>query len=198
AAVCLAPFFRCGAMLTFRGLRVLCAAPKGRGVPSGAANESASGGGLALDPYDTVDKDARRHNGLGVKLAQFHDFVYGCDGELGRGGHDGPEVASGLAIHQVAPAVAAFGLDEGDVAMDRLFEYILAAIDLAGFTIAGQFGSKTCGAKECADAGPGGAQALGQGALGDQFELDLASAIQRVEHVRIGLAGEAANDLAHL
>src|SRR5690606_17082467 len=44
AAVCLAPFFRCGAMLTFRGLRVLCAAPKGRGVPSGAANESAGGG----------------------------------------------------------------------------------------------------------------------------------------------------------
>jgi hypothetical protein len=42
------------------------------------------------------------------------------------------------------------------------------------------------------------AHALGQIALGHQFELDLAAAVQLVEDPAVHLAREAADDLAHL
>ncbi len=41
----------------------------------------------------------------GVQLVQFNDLMDGRDGALGRCGHHRAEVARGLAIHQVAPAV---------------------------------------------------------------------------------------------
>ena len=53
------------------------------------------------------------------------------------------------------------------------------------------------GREEAADAGAGGADALGQVALRHQFELDLAGAVQRIEHMRIALPRERADDLAH-
>jgi hypothetical protein len=52
-------------------------------------------------------------------------------------------------------------------------------------------------AEEGADAGAGRADALGQVALRHQLELELAAAVQAVEHLAVGLAREAADDLAH-
>jgi hypothetical protein len=63
--------------------------------------------------------------------------------------------------------------------------------------VGGQLGAVARGAEEGADAGAGGAHALGQVALRHQFELELAAAVQAVEHLAVGLARKAADDLAH-
>ena len=68
---------------------------------------------------------------------------------------------------------------------------------LAAVGVAGQLGAEAGRREEGADAGTGCAQALGQVALGHEFELDLAGAVQFVEHPGVSLAREAADDLAH-
>jgi hypothetical protein len=73
----------------------------------------------------------------------------------------------------------------------------LRAVDDARLLALGQQGAVAGRGEEAADAGAGGADALGQVALRSQFQLDLAGAVQRVEVMRIGLAREGADDLAH-
>jgi hypothetical protein len=119
------------------------------------------------------------------------------DGGLGGHRHDRAEVARGLAVHQVAPAVAAQRLDQREVGVDGRLQHVVAAVDQARFLALGQQGAVAGRAEEAADAGAGGADAFGQVALGREFELDLAGAVQRVEVVGIGLAREGADDLAH-
>lgn len=119
------------------------------------------------------------------------------DGLLRGHGHHRAEVARGLAVDQVAPAVAALGLDQRHVAVDRVLEHVLLAVDLAGFAVARELGAVARGAEEGADAGTGRADALGQVALRHQLELELAAAVERVEDVAVGLARKAADDLAH-
>ena len=51
--------------------------------------------------------------------------------------------------------------------------------------------------EKSANAGTGRTQPLGQVALRHQLELELATAVQLVKHIRVGLTRKAANDLAH-
>ncbi len=110
----------------------------------------------------------------------------------------GAEVARRLAVGQIAPAVALLRLDQREIGVDGRLEHIHAAIDLARFLALGQVRAIARGREEAADAGAGGADALGQVALRHQFQLQLARAVQRVKDVGIGLARERADDLAHL
>ncbi|MCY1527594.1 hypothetical protein D9M68_626640 [compost metagenome] len=81
--------------------------------------------------------------------------------------------------------------------MDGVLEHVLHAVDLARFAVAGQLRAVARGAIEGADAGTRGADALCEVALGHEFELELAAAVQAIEHLAVGLAREAADDLAH-
>ncbi len=139
---------------------------------------------------------------FGVECAEFHHFVHGGDGLLCSGGHHRSEVARSLAVSQVAPTVAAVGLEQRQLGMDWHLQYVVLAVDLAGLLgrsvgVFRQFGTVAGGREECADAGAGGADALGQIALRYQFELQLAAAIQPVKNLAVGLTREAADDLAH-
>ncbi|MDT4863847.1 hypothetical protein FQZ97_985710 [compost metagenome] len=98
-------------------------------------------------------------------------------------GHHWAEVARSLAVGEVAPAVAELGIDQRIVDVDRRFEHVVAAVDLAGFLAFGQQGAIAGGGEETADAAAGGAQALSEVALGNNFQLDLAGAVQLLEHV---------------
>ena len=146
--------------------------------------------------------DARGDDALRLQRAQLGDLEHAGNGAPGRRGHHRAEVARGLAVGQVAPAVTALGLDERQVAMDGVLQHVGATVDDAGFLgaavgVDGQFGAEAGGCEEGADAGTGGAQPFGQVALGHQLQLDLAAAVQAVEHVAVGLARKAADDLAH-
>ena len=60
---------------------------------------------------DAVDEDAGSHDGLGVERSQRHDLVDLHHRRRGGDRHDRTEVARGLAVDEVAPAVA---LQRGD------------------------------------------------------------------------------------
>src|SRR5688572_17690877 len=62
---------------------------------------------LSCGLHHALHDDAGGHHGVGIELAQRHDAAHFRDGALGRRGHDGVEVARGLAIDEVAPAVGA-------------------------------------------------------------------------------------------
>jgi hypothetical protein len=59
----------------------------------------------------------------------------------------------------------------------------------------GQLGVVTCGREKAVNAYVSRPNALSQIALGHQLQLN--GTIQTIEHVRVGLPGKAANDLAH-
>ena len=150
-----------------------------------------------LDRDDALHEDARRDDGFGIELAERHDLVHLRDRAFRRRRHDRAEVARGLAVDEVAPAVAALGLDQREVGVDRVLEHVAAAVDRARLLALGERRAVAGRREERADAGAGGADALGEVALRHQLELDLAGAVERVEHVRVGLARERADDLAH-
>src|SRR5690606_14562616 len=140
--------------------------------------ETSRAGGAARHFYDVLDEQARRDDGFGVDLAQLDDLVHRCDGALGGGGHDGAEVAGCFAVQEVAPAVAGFGLDKGEVGEDGVLEHVVAAVDLAHFFALGQFGAVAGRGEEGAYARAGGADALGQVALRHKLEFDLAGMVE--------------------
>ena len=119
------------------------------------------------------------------------------DGAAGAHRHHRAEIARSLPEQEVAPTVATLGLDQCDVTVDRVLQHVQPSVDLAGFLAPGQFGSVAGGCEESTDAGAGGADALGQVALRNQFEFELATAVKGVEHVAVGLPRKTADDLAH-
>ena len=116
---------------------------------------------------------------------------------VGGGRHHRPEVAGGLAVHQVAGPVADMRADQRDVAADRVLQHVVAAVDGAGLLALGQGRADAGGAEERADARARGAHPLGQVALRHDLEVDLARTVEPVEHIGVGLARERADDLAH-
>src|SRR5207237_10732677 len=108
-----------------------------------------------------------------------------------------PEIASRLAIHQVAPAIRALGLDECVVGVDRIFEHIVAIADAPRLLTLREQRAEGGRRKERANAGARGPAALGESPLRSQLKLELAGAIRLVEVPRVGLPRKGAEDLAH-
>src|SRR4051812_16448915 len=94
---------RVGAVLAFM------AASPSIGLEAGAAGRG------AFDRHDALHEQPGRDDRLRIERAERDHFVHGRDRAARRGRHDGSEVARGLAVDEVAPAVAALGLDEGEV-----------------------------------------------------------------------------------
>src|SRR6266436_1327958 len=137
-----------------------------RGIGLGFAH------GAALDFFvvvgtleDGVDKDAGGVDLVGRELAEFDELLDFGDYVVGGGGHHGIEVARGLAIGQIAPAVALPGFDEGEIATQGALENIVAAVEFAGFLAFGNHGAVAGGREECGNSGATGANAFGESAL---------------------------------
>ena len=81
--------------------------------------------------------------------------------------------------------------------MDGVLQHVLLAVDLTRLAVACQLCAEAGRAEKRADAGASRADALGQVALRHQFQLQLAGTVQAVEHLAVGLARKAADDLAH-
>ena len=81
--------------------------------------------------------------------------------------------------------------------MDRIFKHVVAIADAPGLLALGKQRTVRSGRVERADARAGGANALGERALGNQLELDFARAVCAVEMPGIGLTRKRAENLAH-
>src|SRR5581483_5064830 len=155
-------------------------------------------GGIAADRHHALDENARGHHAFRIERAELHDFAHFRDRAFRRGGHDRPEVARRLAIDEIAPPVALERLDQRVIGMDRVFEHVMPAVDEARLLALRERRAVGRRRVEGTDARARGANALGEGALRHELELDLARAVKRIEHPRIGLARKRADDLAHL
>src|ERR1700688_4607455 len=79
---------------------------------------------------DGVYEDAGGVDLIRWEFPEFPKFFDFGDYVVGGGGHHGIEVAGGLAVDEIAPAVAFPGFDEGEVAADSSLEDVLAAVEV--------------------------------------------------------------------
>ena len=152
--------------------------------------------------HHTLDEDARRHHVVGRDRAQRHDAVDLHDGRARGHAHHRAEVASGITIGQVAPAVGLERLHERIVAGQRLLEHVALAVDDARLLAFGQLAAVAHRREEGPQPGRRGAHAFDHDALRHALELDLAGAVDLGKRGgarlrRIGRARERADQLAH-
>ena len=141
------------------------------GRPGGAAFDAL----LAVFPEDeALDVDSGGGDVVGVELAGLDDLFDFGDGDFAGGGHHGVEVAGGLAVDEVAGGVGLPGADEGEVGLEPALHEVGAAVEFAGLLTLGDEGANAGGGEEGGDAGSAGADALGEGSLGDEGEVELA------------------------
>src|SRR5260221_6315927 len=81
------------------------------------------------DLDDTLNEDARGNNALGIEITEIDDLAHLRNGTFCRRGHDRPEIARGLAIDEITPAISAQRLDESEVGTNRVFEHVVPAFD---------------------------------------------------------------------
>src|ERR1035438_1673573 len=96
--------------------------------------------GAALDALfvvgtfeDGVDENSWRVHLVGIEFAEFDEFFDFRDYEIACGGHHRIEIPGGLAVNQIAPAIALPGFYEREIAAQRAFHHIHAAVEFAGF-----------------------------------------------------------------
>src|SRR6267378_664015 len=97
---------------------------------------------------DGVDIDAGSVDLVGIELAEVDEFFDFGDDEIGSGGHHGIEIASGLAIDEIAPAIALPRFDEREIAANGAFEDVLAAVEFARFFVVSNHGAISRGRVE--------------------------------------------------
>src|SRR6266403_800376 len=107
-----------------------------------------------------VHKNSRCVNLIGVKPAKLDEFFDFGDNVVGGSRHHRIEVARGLSIDEVAPAVTFPCLDEREIAAQPALENILAAVELARFLTFGDHGAVPRGRVERGNASPTRAQAV--------------------------------------
>ena len=138
---------------------------------------------LLLD--DVVDEDGRgldvlRGDGAGG------DNLLGFDDDcVGGGGHHGAEVLAGAFVDEVAVLVADVGADDGDVGTDGFLEEVLLAVDGDFLFAVLDDGAEAGLGEHATEACAGGADLLGQGALGLEGDFQLA-AVHLVDGVVVG------------
>src|SRR6266446_1066857 len=128
-----------------------------------------------------IHKNARRMHLIGVELAEFDQFFHFSDDVIGSCCHHGIEVARGLAIDEVAPAVAFPPLDERKVTAQAALHHVPAPIEFAGFFSFRDHRAVARGCVERGNAGASGAQALAQRSLRIQFHLQFTAKDELLE-----------------
>ena len=133
---------------------------------------------------------------VGVDGAGGHDLLdLGDRGARGHA-HHRREVARRAAEQQVAERVALPGLDEGVVGGERALQHVGTAVEPAHLLALGDRRAVAGGREEGGDPGAARAHALGEGALRDQLDLDLAGQEHLLEHLVLAHVGR--DHLAHL
>src|SRR6266851_1986596 len=120
-------------------------------------------------------------------------------GELRRGRHHWTEVHLRVAKREIAEAVGRVAANQGEIALDRLLQYVLATIEAAHLLAMCELGAEADGRIKSRDAGTPGADALRKGALRHALQIDLARHPQSLEWrgLRVVAACGRAHDLAN-
>src|SRR6267154_1465250 len=146
-----------------------------------------------------VNKDARRMNLVRIELAEFNEFLDFGNDVVGGSRHHGIEVARGLAIGEIAPAVTFPRFDEREITAQAAFEDVHAAIEFASFFSLGDHRAIARGRVERGNTGTSGTQAFAQRALRIEFDLQFTAQDQLLEEfILSNVGGDHLLDLALL
>jgi hypothetical protein len=110
----------------------------------------------------------------------------------------GPKLRAVVAVDEIAHAVGDVRTDQRHVAVDRPLQQVADTVDLTDLLTLSKQRADTGARVEPADASAARPDPLGQRALRNQLELDLADPVQLVEDIRVRLPRERADDLACL
>src|SRR5438270_4342100 len=170
---------------------------------SGVKDISNLSRGAALDAFlvlgtleNRIHENAGRVHPVRRKLADVHQLFHFGDDVVGGGGHHRIEVARGLAINEVAPAVALPCFDEREVDAQAALHHVHAAVELPGLFAFGDHGAVAGGRVERGDARAAGAQAFAERALRIQLYLQLAAQDKLLEEFVFAHVGR--DHLLHL
>src|SRR5690606_14338905 len=90
---------------------------------------------------DPIDEDPGGDDHFRIDIADLHQGASLDDGRPGGHRHDRSEVACRFVVDQVAIAVGAFALDQGEVGFQAELQDIFAAIEMAVLLPLGQGGA---------------------------------------------------------
>src|ERR1035437_3482125 len=130
--------------------------------------------GGTLDLNETVDENTGRMNLFQSDAPDGDNFFNLGNHYLARRRHDRIEVAHGIAVAEVAQAIAPVSLDEGEVRRQGLLKHIFPSIDDACLLAYSQVGPHCRRSIKTAQTGAGGANPLDEGSLRHQFEFHFA------------------------
>src|SRR5439155_26821978 len=127
---------------------------------------------VILSLENPLHVDPRRGDRVRVEGAELDQLLDLRNRQARRCRHYGVEVPRRLAINQVAPAVALPGFDEGEVGREAALEQILAAVEFAHLFALGHDGPDAGGCIEAGNPRAARPDALGEGPLGHQLQVD--------------------------
>src|SRR2546430_4594406 len=146
-----------------------------------------------------VHENAGRVNLVRRKLADVDKLFDFGDDVIGGSGHHGIEVARGLPIDEIAPAVSFPRLDEREIAAEAALHHVHAAIEFTRLFLFGDHSSVASGCVKRGNAGTSRAQPFAQGPLWIQFHLQFTAQDQLLEEfVFPDISGDHFLDLALL
>ena len=128
--------------------------------------------------HDALHENARRVDVVRVDLAGFDEMLDLGDRDPPGGRHHRVEIARGLAIDEVAFAVALPGVDDRQIGDDAALHDIGLAVEFAQLLALGDQRADAGLGEKRRNAGAAGADALGERALRVEFELELALQIK--------------------
>src|SRR5262245_60205881 len=131
-----------------------------------------------------------------IDLTGLHEVLDFGNRHSGGGRHDGVEVSSRPAIHEISGVVARPGVDEGEVGVHWPFEHVGSAVEGSSLLAFGGHRAVPRRREETANACSCCPDALGERALRNQLDLDLAGKALALKF--LVLADVAGNHLADL
>jgi hypothetical protein len=127
--------------------------------------------------HQAFDVDARCDDVIGIEVARLHQMLDFRHGRLAGRGHHRIEVARGLAVDEVALGVTHPGVNDRKVGDDPAFQNIARAVDFALLLALCDQSAGSGAGEKCRDAGAARADALGQGTLRIEFDLEFAGQV---------------------
>src|SRR5579872_1177563 len=137
--------------------------------------------GVVMD--NALHKDAGRVNLVGVDLTCRDEVLDFGDRDAAGGRHHRVEIARGLAKNEVTLGIRLPGVDDRKIGDEAAFHHIGLSVEIADLLALGDKRADAGLGEEGRDTGTPGADALGQGALRVEFELELALQVKLGEEL---------------
>ena len=133
--------------------------------------------------HDALNVNAGRADVIGIDSARLHQLLHLGNGDFRGGRHHRIEVLRGFSINEIAQPVATPGFDQREIGGERAFQQVAAAVELAHLFAVRDHRPHAGRRIKCGNACAARANSLGQRALRDERQLELARQHQRFQQL---------------